>query len=106
MKYGKTCMCVTLGAATIAVFGGMNWIRAAKITGESATNAQKSVTAFLGAGDDGVRQIPAFESWLGTPMTVGHTYLSGATWDTIEGDPGIIGPWANWLRQQPGRALA
>jgi hypothetical protein len=86
----------------------MNWIGAARIAGgKPANTAEKGVGAFLGSGEDGVRLVPAFEAWLGgTKMTVGRTYLSGESWTTIEGDPGIIGPWAAWLKQQPGRALA
>ncbi|MFV2175993.1 glycoside hydrolase family 26 protein [Actinomadura sp. LOL_011] len=61
--------------------------------------------AFLGSGKDGVRRIPHFAEWLGTAVTVGHTYLPGDSWEAIEGPPGIIGPWARWTNADPRRML-
>jgi hypothetical protein len=67
--------------------------------------------AFLGSGQQGVRRIAAFDSWLagrsGTAahVTVGHTYLPGDSWSAIEGDPSVLGPWSAWHRANPGSLL-
>lgn len=67
--------------------------------------------AFLGSGQDGVDQVPAFDHWLAggsrtaPRATVGHTYLPGDTWAGIEGDPGVLGQWTAWHRANPGSLL-
>jgi beta-mannanase len=60
--------------------------------------------AFTDSGAAGVRSIAALETWLGgTQMRVGHTYLPGDTWSGIEGDSGVLRPWAAWKRARPDR---
>lgn len=60
--------------------------------------------AYLGSGPEGVRRIARFERWLGgTDLKVGHTYLGGHRWSDIEGDPRILGAWARWKHEDPGR---
>ncbi|MEV6011808.1 glycosyl hydrolase [Streptomyces sp. NPDC051976] len=55
--------------------------------------------AFTDSGIEGVQRISALESWLGgTEMRVGHTYLPGDSWSSIEGDGGLLDPWAEWKR--------
>ncbi|WP_254715981.1 glycoside hydrolase family 26 protein [Actinomadura sp. WMMB 499] len=61
--------------------------------------------AFLGSGEEGVRRIPHFADWLGSAVTVGHTYLPGDSWEAIEGPAGIIEPWARWTNADPRRML-
>jgi hypothetical protein len=61
--------------------------------------------AFLGSGAEGVQRIAAFERWLGSPVTVGRTYLPGEQWSTIEGTFAILRPWSQWRRADPGRML-
>ncbi|WP_346780948.1 glycosyl hydrolase [Streptomyces sp. SPB162] len=60
--------------------------------------------AFTSSGADGVRRIADLRQWLGgTDLTVGHTYLPGESWRDIEGDPGLIQPWAQWKKERPDR---
>ncbi|HEX2316746.1 MAG TPA: glycosyl hydrolase [Thermomonospora sp.] len=61
--------------------------------------------AFLGSGAEGVARVAGFASWLGRPVTVGHTYLPGETWEGVEGPPEIVGPWAAWRAADPRRML-
>ncbi|MBW8484741.1 glycoside hydrolase family 26 protein, partial [Actinomadura parmotrematis] len=61
--------------------------------------------AFLGSDEGGVGRIPAFQRWLDTPVTVGHTYLPGESWSGIEGPDYIVEPWARWKAEDPGRLL-
>ncbi|MEE4541241.1 glycosyl hydrolase [Streptomyces sp. V4-01] len=62
--------------------------------------------AFTDSGEQGVRSLAALQTWLGgTDIRVGHTYLPGDTWDAIEGDTGLLQPWADWQRAEPGRML-
>ncbi|MFD0905477.1 glycoside hydrolase family 26 protein [Actinomadura sediminis] len=61
--------------------------------------------AFLGSGPEGVARIPHFADWLGSAVTVGHTYLPGDSWAAIEGPEGIIEPWAAWANADPRRML-
>jgi hypothetical protein len=67
--------------------------------------------AFLGSGQDGVDQVPDFDRWLANGassaphVTVGHTYLPGDTWEGIEGDSDVLGPWTAWHRANPGSLL-
>ncbi|HEY3483699.1 MAG TPA: glycosyl hydrolase [Streptomyces sp.] len=60
--------------------------------------------AFTDSGIEGVQHISALESWLGgTEMRVGHTYLPGDSWSSIEGGGGLLEPWAEWKRADPDR---
>ncbi|MBQ1163094.1 glycoside hydrolase family 26 protein [Streptomyces smyrnaeus] len=69
-------------------------------------SADPLVGAFLGSGDEGVRRIRGMERWLGgTRLRAGHTYLPGRLWSDIEGDPGLLEPWARWRRADPDRLL-
>ncbi|WP_207709607.1 glycoside hydrolase family 26 protein [Actinomadura macrotermitis] len=52
--------------------------------------------AFLGSDGAGVDRIAPFEKWLGSTVTVGHTYLPGERWPAIEGGNGFLDPWARW----------
>ncbi|MBE1531764.1 glycoside hydrolase family 26 protein [Actinomadura algeriensis] len=61
--------------------------------------------AFLGSGAEGVARVPRFADWLGSAVTVGHTYLPGETWRAIEGPAEIIDPWARWTNADPRRML-
>jgi hypothetical protein len=61
--------------------------------------------AFLGSGAEGVAAVAGFQAWLGAPVTVGHTYLPGATWSDVEGEGGVLTPWAQWTRAHRGRTL-
>lgn len=61
--------------------------------------------AFLGSGEQGVQKVVPFQRWLGTEVTVGHTYLPGERWEDIEGSRGILEPWARWRRADPDRQL-
>ncbi|WP_405583746.1 glycoside hydrolase family 26 protein [Streptomyces sp. NBC_01190] len=54
---------------------------------------------FTDSGPDGISSIGKLENWLGgTQLRVGHTYLSGDRWDSIEGGGGLLQPWADWKR--------
>ncbi|MCZ4117962.1 glycoside hydrolase family 26 protein [Streptomyces sp. H39-S7] len=60
--------------------------------------------AFTSSGADGVRRIADLQKWLGgTDLAVGHTYLPGEHWDTIEGEPELLQPWAQWKNARPDR---
>lgn len=60
--------------------------------------------AFTDSGAEGVRRIAALEAWLGgTKVRVGHTYLPGDSWDSIEGPQDLLRPWAEWKRAKPDR---
>ncbi|MFI1091963.1 glycoside hydrolase family 26 protein [Streptomyces sp. NPDC020917] len=60
--------------------------------------------AFTDSGEDGVQNLSALQSWLGgTTVRVGHTYLPGDSWDSIEGAGDLLEPWARWQRAEPGR---
>ncbi|MEU3464181.1 glycosyl hydrolase [Streptomyces sp. NPDC006733] len=60
--------------------------------------------AFTSSGADGVRRIADLRKWLGgTDLTVGHTYLPGENWHTIEGEPELLQPWAQWKNADPER---
>jgi hypothetical protein len=71
----------------------------------SARRAQPPLGAYLGSDQAGVRRIPEFQEWLGSPVTVGRTYLDGGTWSDIEGPDWIVQPWSGWVRQAPRRLL-
>lgn len=60
--------------------------------------------AFTDSGSKGVQSLGGLENWLGgTRVNVGHTYLPGDNWDSIEGDDDLLQPWAAWTRAEPGR---
>jgi hypothetical protein len=60
--------------------------------------------AFTDSGIDGIRSIDKLQSWLGgTEMRVGHTYLPGDRWSSIEGEGGLLQPWADWKRANSDR---
>jgi len=60
--------------------------------------------AFTDSGIDGIRSIDKLQSWLGgTEMRVGHTYLPGDRWSSIEGEGNLLQPWADWKRANPDR---
>ncbi|MEV5574988.1 glycosyl hydrolase family 26 [Spirillospora sp. NPDC052269] len=61
--------------------------------------------AFLGSGSEGVEAVGRFQSWLGSPVDVGHTYLPGNSWRDIEGAPAILSPWLAWKRENPRKLL-
>jgi hypothetical protein len=63
--------------------------------------------AFLGSGESGVQAYPGFQAWLGDRWraTVGHTYLSGATWSDIDDPTEFVAPWARWVTADPARML-
>jgi hypothetical protein len=73
-------------------------------TSEKST-ANVPLGAFLGSGVEGVERIARFEEWLGSKVTVGHTYLPGDSWAGIEGPPELITPWGRWRRTDPRRML-
>ncbi|WP_433890673.1 glycosyl hydrolase [Streptomyces sp. CA-111067] len=67
-------------------------------------NAFAFMGAFTDSGSDGVQHIPQLETWLGgTELRVGHTYLPGDRWSSIEGDPSLLQPWADWKRAEADR---
>jgi hypothetical protein len=62
--------------------------------------------AFTDSGAEGVQSLAALQKWLGgTDIRVGHTYLPGDSWDAIEGDTGLLRPWADWRRADHSRML-
>lgn len=55
-------------------------------------------------GPLGVKRMRELSRWLGGyEMRVGHTYLGGETWSTIEGRPGFLDQWAEWRRAKDDR---
>jgi hypothetical protein len=71
----------------------------------SAKTANVPLGAFLGSGTEGVERIARFEDWLGSKVTVGHTYLPGENWAGVEGPPAALMRWAQWRRTDPQRML-
>ena len=70
----------------------------------AAGKALPPMGAFTDSGADGVAKLAGLQSWLGgTAVRVGHTYLDGDSWVSIEGADGILEPWARWKRAVPGR---
>lgn len=61
--------------------------------------------AFLASDAKGPRGVDAFSRWLGTEVTVGHSYLPGKSWDDLEGPDWVLDPWAAWRSAKPGRTL-
>lgn len=61
--------------------------------------------AFLGSGSEGVAAVDGFGSWLGAGVTVGRTFLPGASWEDLQGPDGILDPWTGWRAARPGRLL-
>ncbi|MGW3040781.1 glycoside hydrolase family 26 protein [Kitasatospora sp. NPDC001159] len=62
--------------------------------------------AFVGSRDDHIPQIGQYARWLGDAnMQVGHTYLAGNGWADIEGEPAVLGMWAQWRLADPSRML-
>ncbi|WP_328914546.1 MULTISPECIES: glycoside hydrolase family 26 protein [unclassified Streptomyces] len=60
--------------------------------------------AFTDSGADGVASLAELQTWLGgTEVRVGHTYLPGDNWESIEGDDELLQPWAQWTRAASGR---
>jgi hypothetical protein len=60
--------------------------------------------AFTDSGAEGVQNLSALQDWLGgTTVRVGHTYLPGDSWESIEGAGDMLEPWAQWERAAPGR---
>ncbi|CAG7650641.1 glycoside hydrolase family 26 protein [Actinacidiphila bryophytorum] len=76
-------------------------------TGASAHPAPLDVPylgAFTDSGTPGIQAIAGLQDWLGgTPVRVGHTYLPGDSWDAIEGQQDLLGPWAQWRKADPSR---
>ncbi|MEV5826011.1 glycosyl hydrolase [Spirillospora sp. NPDC052242] len=94
---------IALNASSIVPFPALpTFLRA-----ESSETKEKYVPlgAFLGSGPEGVARVPHFAEWLGSTVTVGHTYLPGDSWAAIEGPAGIIEPWAEWTNADPRRML-
>ncbi len=113
---------LTVGAIAVAGLATTPWERApwrhaiplsapltrpASPTPVATTAAhQTPFGAFLGSDATGVAAVAKFQSWLGgRQVTVGHTYLPGDNWSDIEGDAGIIKPWAAWAGGAPERML-
>ncbi|WP_052396977.1 glycoside hydrolase family 26 protein [Streptomyces sp. NRRL F-5123] len=72
----------------------------------SAAVAFPHLGAFTDSGAEGVANLAGFQKWLGgTPVRVGHTYLSGGSWEDIEGPQKLLQPWADWRRAEPDRML-
>src|SRR5437868_4854371 len=61
---------------------------------------------FLASDARGTARLPQFESWLGSEVSVGRTYIPGDSWNSILGPDFILGPWTQWLSAKPGRMLA
>ncbi|MFJ9696236.1 glycoside hydrolase family 26 protein [Kitasatospora sp. NPDC101183] len=62
--------------------------------------------AFVGSFDNYIPQIGRYAQWLGDAnLQVGHTYLPGNGWNDIEGDPVVLGMWAQWRLIDPSRLL-
>jgi Glycosyl hydrolase family 26 len=96
---------VTLAVAITAVVAAL--VRLPRHHNEPArhTLPAAALGAFLGSGRDGVDAVGQFESWLGAPVTVGHTYLPGGTWTDVEGADWVLDPWTAWRAAEPGRML-
>ncbi|HEX2771690.1 MAG TPA: hypothetical protein VHN18_04575, partial [Micromonosporaceae bacterium] len=76
-------------------------------TGRSPDPGPQAVPlgAFLGSDARGADRIDAFAAWLGTDVTVGHTYLPGGPWRDLEGPGWLLDPWTAWRSAEPGRTL-
>ncbi|MFF3844574.1 glycosyl hydrolase [Streptomyces sp. NPDC002328] len=62
--------------------------------------------AYLDYGSRGVARIAQLSKWLdGADLRVGHTYLPGDRWSSIEGPPGFLDVWANWRNGRDDRML-
>lgn len=62
--------------------------------------------AFVSSDAEGVEALGRFAEWLGgARVSVGHTYLPGETWSSIEGPSWVLDPWAHWRRNAPDRLL-
>ncbi|MCX4762262.1 glycosyl hydrolase [Streptomyces sp. NBC_01275] len=62
--------------------------------------------AYLDYGARGVARIAQLSEWLGgAELRVGHTYLPGDRWRSIEGPPGFLDVWADWRREKDDRML-
>ncbi|WP_435172389.1 glycoside hydrolase family 26 protein [Actinacidiphila sp. bgisy145] len=69
-----------------------------------ANGGLPAMGAFTDSGAKGVQSLAGLQTWLGgTQVNVGHTYLPGDDWDSIEGGGDLLQPWADWTRAQPGR---
>jgi hypothetical protein len=90
----------------IIVLGASGCIGPFGDDGDSSRSGGVPFGAFLGSDAAGVAALAGFEAWLAGPrVTVGHTYLPGDTWSSIEGPDGILDPWAQWRREGRGRLL-
>ena len=54
----------------------------------------------------GPANVDAFARWLGRPVQVAAAFEARATWQDIRGAAWQLGPWAQWVRAQPGRNLS
>ncbi|MET7654621.1 MULTISPECIES: glycosyl hydrolase [unclassified Streptomyces] len=62
--------------------------------------------AYLDYGARGVARIAQLSAWLeGAELRVGHTYLPGDRWSSIEGPPGFLDVWADWRLEKDDRML-
>jgi hypothetical protein len=87
-----------------ATGGATGAASARAVDGMGAGGMLPPMGAFTDSGEEGVRSLAALQTWLGgTPVRVGHTYLPGDHWESIEGDTGILQPWADWQRAAHGR---
>jgi hypothetical protein len=55
---------------------------------------------------DAPANIDEFSSWLGSPVTIASVFHGRDSWSEIEGQDSLLGAWAQWVRNQPGRNLA
>jgi hypothetical protein len=52
--------------------------------------------AFLGSDGHGVEAIEPFTAWLGVRVSVGRSYLPGASWEDVEGPGWALDSWSAW----------
>lgn len=75
--------------------------------GSGPRPARVPLGAFLGSDATGVARIGGFQGWLHRiEVTVGRSYLPGATWADLEGPDWVLDPWTAWRAQRPERMLA
>jgi hypothetical protein len=109
LMYGVTA--TALGDDTPSASGGKASDTTAGAAAKAAADAISSthgllppMGAFTDSGVAGVSGLASFQTWLGgTEVRIGHTYLPGDTWDSIEGGGDLLQPWADWTRAKAGR---
>ncbi|MFG2892715.1 glycoside hydrolase family 26 protein [Streptomyces sp. NPDC048248] len=101
-----------LGAMTISLLASCSLVSVPDRAAEkddarnstAVSAASTSLGAFLGSDEEGVRRMPDLQDWLGgTDIGVGHTYLPGDRWASIEGHPDFLRPWADWRGEDEDR---